>query len=160
MRNYSFGNYLRDLRVKKNLSQAELGELLCVTKKNVAKWESGRICPSMDLISPLATVLDADETEMRDRMNHPENSTSSVRKLLDLLLLPAKSRLIALSAVWVICYIFSLLFSDIQTDPSVIFMPFLISGFILVGVYFVIGVQRKNPECPRFFWIGLSFGLL
>ncbi|MBQ4112817.1 MAG: helix-turn-helix transcriptional regulator, partial [Clostridia bacterium] len=39
--NYAFGNYITELRKKKKLSQAELGEKLGVSNKAVSKWENG-----------------------------------------------------------------------------------------------------------------------
>ena len=54
MKNYSFGNYICELREKKGLSQSQLGERLGVTNKAVSRWENGSAYPSTELMLPLA----------------------------------------------------------------------------------------------------------
>jgi DNA-binding XRE family transcriptional regulator len=46
MNNYRFGNYLCDLREKKNLSQKQLGLQLGISNKAISKWENGGGYPS------------------------------------------------------------------------------------------------------------------
>lgn len=54
------GNLIRSLRIKKGLTQKELAKMLCVTDKAVCKWEKGRGCPNITLISQLSKVLEVD----------------------------------------------------------------------------------------------------
>ena len=54
------GNLIRSLRIKKGLTQKELAEMICVTDKAVCKWEKGRGCPNITLISQLSKVLEVD----------------------------------------------------------------------------------------------------
>ena len=54
------GNLLRSLRIKKGLTQKELAHMICVTDKAVCKWEKGRGCPNITLISQLSKVLEVD----------------------------------------------------------------------------------------------------
>lgn len=54
------GNLIRSLRKKKGLTQKELAQMLCVTDKAVCKWEKGRGCPNITLISQLSKVLEVD----------------------------------------------------------------------------------------------------
>lgn len=57
MNDYTFGNFLYELRTEKGLSQSQLGELLCVTNKAVSKWENGSAKPNTRLIPRLAEIL-------------------------------------------------------------------------------------------------------
>lgn len=54
------GNLIRSLRTKKGLTQKELAQMICVTDKAVCKWEKGRGCPNITLISQLSKVLEVD----------------------------------------------------------------------------------------------------
>ena len=54
------GNLIRSLRIKKGLTQKELAQMICVTDKAVCKWEKGRGCPNITLISQLSKVLKVD----------------------------------------------------------------------------------------------------
>ncbi len=57
MNDYTFGNFLYELRTEKGLSQAQFGELLGVTNKAVSKWENGSAKPNTKLIPPMAQIL-------------------------------------------------------------------------------------------------------
>ena len=54
------GSLIRSLRIKKGLTQKELAQMICVTDKAVCKWEKGRGCPNITLISQLSKVLGVD----------------------------------------------------------------------------------------------------
>lgn len=54
------GSLIRSLRIKKGLTQKELAQMICVTDKAVCKWEKGRVCPNITLISQLSKVLEVD----------------------------------------------------------------------------------------------------
>ena len=57
MNDYTFGNFLCELRIQKGLTQAQLGELLGVTNKAVSKWENGSAKPSTKLIPKIADIF-------------------------------------------------------------------------------------------------------
>lgn len=63
-----FGERIRDLRRKKNLSQEALAKLVGVTAPYLSKVENHRLDfgehPAEKLIHKLADALDADETEL------------------------------------------------------------------------------------------------
>ena len=58
------GIFIRELRRSKGLSQAELGELLHITKKAVSRWETGRGLPDSGLLLPLSNILGVSVDEM------------------------------------------------------------------------------------------------
>ena len=57
MRDYSFGNLISALRIRRGLSQYQLGALVGVSDKAVSKWENGVSKPRMNIILKLAEVL-------------------------------------------------------------------------------------------------------
>lgn len=57
MRDYSFGNFLHELRVRRGLSQFQLGMLVGVSNKAVSKWENGSAKPQSRILYKLGEVL-------------------------------------------------------------------------------------------------------
>ena len=64
MRDYSFGNFISALRVRRGLSQYQLGALVHVSDKAVSKWENGASKPRMNTMVKLAEVLDVSVDEL------------------------------------------------------------------------------------------------
>ena len=48
---------IKELRIRKGLSQKELAEILKVAQPSVYSWESGRCAPSAKLLPALAAAL-------------------------------------------------------------------------------------------------------
>ncbi len=57
MKDYSFGNFLRELRERRGLSQYQLGALVGVSNKAVSKWENGSSKPKSPLLFRLSELL-------------------------------------------------------------------------------------------------------
>jgi len=57
MRDYSFGNFLHELRVRRGLTQYQLGALVGVSDKAVSKWESGSSKPKSGVLYSLSEIL-------------------------------------------------------------------------------------------------------
>jgi len=57
MNTYVTGNTIRQLREKRNLTQAELAEKIGVSSKTVSKWETAKGLPDISLLQPLAQAL-------------------------------------------------------------------------------------------------------
>ena len=57
MRDYSFGNFLHELRKRRGLSQYQLGMLVGVSNKAVSRWENGSAKPQSRILYKLSDVL-------------------------------------------------------------------------------------------------------
>lgn len=57
MRDYGFGNFLYELRVRRGLSQFQLGMLVGVSDKAVSKWENGLAKPQSGILYKLSEAL-------------------------------------------------------------------------------------------------------
>ena len=57
MRDYSFGNFLHELRSRRGLTQYQLGTLVGVSDKAVSKWENGSSKPQSNILYKLSEVL-------------------------------------------------------------------------------------------------------
>ena len=64
MNQYVTGAVIRELREKKNLTQAELAEILNVSDKTVSKWETAKGYPDISLLEPIARVFGVSITEL------------------------------------------------------------------------------------------------
>ena len=54
----NFKNNLKQLRIAKNMSQAELADKLNITKKTVSHWETGYTEPSLSQLLALSKIFD------------------------------------------------------------------------------------------------------
>ena len=64
MDNLKFGNFIKELRKEKNMTQKELAEKIGLTDKAISKWERGLSFPDITMLSSLAEVLDVDVSEI------------------------------------------------------------------------------------------------
>ena len=55
-----FGDYLKNLRTERGISQQKLAEMMYVNRSSVARWESGCRLPDAVMIARLADVLKTD----------------------------------------------------------------------------------------------------
>jgi transcriptional regulator with XRE-family HTH domain len=60
----SFGNFLKEKRKEKNLTQKELAKLLFVTESAVSKWEKDNAHPDITLLPKLSEILGVSEHEL------------------------------------------------------------------------------------------------
>ena len=58
------GNFIRDKRKAKNLTQLELAEKIFVSEKTISKWETGKGFPDTSLIVPLCEILEISANEL------------------------------------------------------------------------------------------------
>ena len=64
MNDYSFGNFVCELREQKGLTQAEVAKKLGVTAAAVSKWENGSAKPRVELLFGLAELLGVTTKEL------------------------------------------------------------------------------------------------
>ena len=57
MNTYVTGSAIKQLREKRNLTQAELAERIGVSSKTISKWETAKGLPDISLLQPLAQAL-------------------------------------------------------------------------------------------------------
>ena len=64
MDNKKFGNFIKELRKEKNLTQKELGEKINITDKAISKWERGISFPDIVVLKDLADFFNVDVSEL------------------------------------------------------------------------------------------------
>lgn len=60
------GALIKQLRTNKNLTQAQLAEIVCVSDKAVSKWERGDGCPDITIMPKLAEILGVEIENLMD----------------------------------------------------------------------------------------------
>lgn len=87
MRDYSFGNFLHELRERRGLSQYQLGMLVGVSNKAVSKWENGSAKPQSRILYKLSDVLGVTVDELlackyRSTQNRNEKGVFAMKNKL------------------------------------------------------------------------------
>ena len=77
MDRYVTGAVIKKLRDKKNMTQEDLAQKICVTAKAVSKWETGQGFPDISLIEPLAKALDISVIELLSGEDIRNNNKAS-----------------------------------------------------------------------------------
>ncbi len=69
------GEFLRELRKEKNLTQEDLAEKMNVSRRTVSRWETGSNMPDLDVLVELADYYDVD---LRDIFNGKRRSDDNM----------------------------------------------------------------------------------
>lgn len=64
MNQENIGEFIRELRIEKGLTQTELAKLIGVTDKSVSKWENGRCMMDLSLLVPISEIFDISIEEL------------------------------------------------------------------------------------------------
>lgn len=60
------GRFIRDLRKEKDLTQEQLAEQFCISRRTVSRWETGSNLPDLDILIEIADYFDVDLRELLD----------------------------------------------------------------------------------------------
>ena len=145
MSNYSFGNYICELREKKGLSQSQLGKKLGVTNKAVSRWENGSAYPSTELMLPLAKELGVSIESLYKVISEDKSPKTKLRIILEELMQNSKIITIICLLLAIVPYVLFVCFSDIDNKQSLAVATPLTIIFVYVAFYFMFTLFMKNP---------------
>ena len=74
------GEFLKELRKEKNLTQEQLAEQLNVSNRSVSRWETGRNMPDIGLLVEIAELYDVSISEIIDGKRRSENMNEEVKE--------------------------------------------------------------------------------
>ncbi len=80
MNQEKIGNFIKDIRVKNNLTQKDLADKLGVTYQAVSKWENGLNIPDIQILKDISRMFNVDINELLD--GEYKNKRSLKRYLL------------------------------------------------------------------------------
>lgn len=89
MNQEKIGNFIKERRKQKNLTQEELAELLGVNNRSISRWENAKCMPDISLLKDLSKILgvtinDLISGEVVDKNNYQETFEENVVNLVDL----------------------------------------------------------------------------
>ncbi len=132
------GNFLRELRKEKNLTQEQLADVFNVSARTVSRWETGSNMPDISILVEIADYYDLDVREILngERTNALPAGSSSIKDIAeyadkDKEKLAVKTRLYAIAGIiGIITYLCLRAFGN----PDSIIIN-LIASLSLVAVY-------------------------
>lgn len=65
----NIGEKIKDIRLKNNLTQQELGDKLFVSDKTISSWESGRTLPDINTIIEISKIFDISVVNLINNTN-------------------------------------------------------------------------------------------
>lgn len=83
MDNQRIGEFIRELRKEKDLTQKDVAEALHITDRAVSKWERGLNAPDIALLEPLAELLGVGVGELIRGQREEEPTVDETKSLLD-----------------------------------------------------------------------------
>lgn len=76
------GEFLRDLRKEKDMTQEELAEKFGVSSRSVSRWENGITMPELGILVELADFYEVDIKELIDGERKSENMNQETKETL------------------------------------------------------------------------------
>ena len=73
MNQSAIGNFITQKRKEKNLTQAQLAQILGISNKTISKWETGRCMPDYSIIKKLCEELGITLSELIDGEEEKES---------------------------------------------------------------------------------------
>lgn len=76
------GKLILSLRKSKNMTQKQLADIMNISDKTVSKWERGRGCPDISLLTELADILGVNAAKILDgELNENQRDGGNMKKL-------------------------------------------------------------------------------
>ncbi|MBP5745003.1 MAG: helix-turn-helix domain-containing protein [Lachnospiraceae bacterium] len=74
------GTFLKELRKEKNITQEQLAEKMCVSRRTVSRWETGYNMPDLDILIDIAEYYDVDLREILDGERKDEQMDKEMKE--------------------------------------------------------------------------------
>ena len=127
------GNFIRDLRKEKRMTQEELAEHFNVARRTVSRWETGANMPDLSILVEMTDYFDVDLRELFDGERKSEKMN---KELEDTVIKTAE-------------------YSNTEKTK----MAKMTLVYFIVGIIALIGNQVLHfLELPETFWVGFAEG--
>ncbi|MGN0495519.1 MAG: helix-turn-helix domain-containing protein [Lachnospiraceae bacterium] len=74
------GAFLKKLRKEKDLTQEQLAEQFCISRRTVSRWETGNNLPDIDILIEMADFYEVDLRELLDGERRSEQMNNEVKE--------------------------------------------------------------------------------
>jgi transcriptional regulator with XRE-family HTH domain len=124
----SFGEFLKQKRQEKNLTQKDLAKVLFISESSVSKWEKDKAHPDITLLPKLAEILGVSEHELItasiDKKSREEKVQAKKWRILSF----------TWSLFWIISYVIALItcfICDLATTHGLTWFWIVLSAIVL-----------------------------
>ena len=85
MNQQKIGNFLKELRKEKQITQEQLAEYLNVSNRSVSRWETGNNLPDLDILIQLSKYYDVQLIEILEgeKMKEEKHLETTVQKVAE-----------------------------------------------------------------------------
>ena len=83
MNQIKIGDFLKELRKEKGLTQEQLAEQFNVSRRSVSRWETGNNMPDLSMLIILAEYYEVDVKEIIDGKRKSENMNEEMKDILE-----------------------------------------------------------------------------
>ena len=80
MNQIKIGEFLKELRKEKGLTQEQFAEQFNVSRRSVSRWETGNNMPDLDTLVEMADYYEIDLRELLDGERKSENMNEEVKE--------------------------------------------------------------------------------
>ena len=138
------GEFLKELRKEKGLTQEQLADKLFVTRRTVSRWETGSNMPDLEVLVELADLYDVD---LRDIFNGQRRDDNMDKELKDTLLQAADYT--------------QELKEKVKKRMNLMFIGAMIAMVLyLIAIFFAPDIYTGLWGLMKGFTLGVSFGML
>lgn len=128
------GCFIKELRKEKNLTQEQLAEKFCVSRRTVSRWETGSNLPDLDVLVEMSDFFEIDLREILDGERKSEKMNAELKETV--LKVAEYSN------------------DEKKKQAKIVFVYFVI-GIIGMLAHIVCDLV----ELPETFWVGLVEGM-
>ena len=156
------GEFLKQLRLEKQMTQEQLAEKFNVSSRSVSRWETGRNLPDISLLVEIADFYDVDVREIIEGERKSEMMDKEVRDVANKMANYADNEKGALlrgiqvaGVIGVILSLLAIVFQMIAYEPDIrraaaIFISFIIFILISFMTLYVTGLLQKVVKKKKF----------
>ena len=83
MNQIKIGEFLKELRKEKGITQEQLAEQFNISRRSISRWETGSNMPDLNMLITLAEYYDVDVREIIDGKRKSENMNEEVNETLE-----------------------------------------------------------------------------
>ena len=139
MNQVKIGQFIKEIRKEKNLTQREVAQKLCISEKTVSKWETGNGLPEVSSMLPLCKLLGISINELLsgerlDEKQYIEKAEENMAYLVDRTSPQKKVIISTISCILVILSVIAL------SLLAALFVKQIWLKFVIIGIAIIVVV--------------------
>ena len=154
------GQFIKECRKEKGLTQEQLAEKICVSPKTVSKWECGKGLPEVSLMMPLCELLGITVNELLSgcRIDGNDYKAKAEENLLAALKEKKENKKkiiieVIVACISVISGVLLCALTGLVEMPTYLRVILIITGFLVmvagIGVCCVLDRDAGYYQCPK-----------